>query len=331
MGGRSIRRAAVALSVALAMLSPSSASWAKSAPSKHSPVNPFVSPNHQVDTAVEHWQKGQYSKARALLNAFQQQAHPNVDPATLEVALRYMADCALLDESLDESRRISIATDAMAQLINQDARWTPPPGVHSAEFYTLAKKQRALKKTQHATSCVAERQACSAELAQLSHDRSQLLVQQKQMQEALDHQIVVIEDRVARNRAVALIPGGIGHFYNGRRKLGLAFLGTELALGASALSLLLYRVYGLGCRRTKGFAPGSLRCDVAEDKAQLTHRVRNAEQVMGLLFFGSLLADIVVAQITFKAHTLSSRRQRRQRTNIQIGVSPSGLSLTHTF
>lgn len=331
MGGCSARRGLVAMSVVFAMLTPTLAGASVAARPQRNPVNAFRTASNRVDIAVEHWQKGQYAKARALLHEFQSPGHPTVDAATLEVALRYLADCALLDKSLDRSKRLKLATDALAQLMAHDPRWSPPPAVHSAEFYQLAKEARARQEAQHATSCVAERQACSAELAQLSHERGQLLIERKQLHEALGDQIIVVEDRVARNRAVALLPGGIGHFYNGRRKLGIGFLSAELALGASALGLMLVRVYGLGCRRTKGFAPGSLRCDVAEDKAQLTRRVRNAEQIMGLLFFGSLLADVVVAQITFKAHTLYRRRQRRSRSGLQIGVSPSGLSLTRTF
>lgn len=287
----------------------------------------------KVERAVEQWQKGRYKQTRILLSDFQGSALPKVDPATLEVALRYLADAALLDPSLDPSARHKIADQAVSQLFARDAQWTPPPGVHGAEFYNLTHQLRAKRERTKAQSCMAERQACTAELAQLSHERGQLMTRQDQLQSALDQQLIVVEQRVARNRAVALIPAGVGHFYNGRRTLGLAFLGTELALGASALGLLLYRVYGLGCRRTQGFAAGSLRCDVPPQKAGHTQRVRNAEQALGLIFFGSVIADVVVAQITFKAHSVIRMRRTRsaKRPMTSLHVRGNGVSLSGSF
>lgn len=266
---------------------------------------------HDVERAVEFWQKGQFQRARALLAAFEAEVLPAVDPATLEVALRYLADAALLDKTLDLAARQKIAGRAIGKIYERDNHWTPPRGIHGTEFYSLVKQLRYEREASRAASCVAERQACSAELAQVSHERGQLAGHNQQLQSALSQQVVIVEERTARNRAIALLPAGIGHFYNGRKKLGYAFLGTEVALGSTALSLLLYRVYGLGCQRTQGFAPGSLRCDVAPSMAGFTQRMRNAEQVLGILFLSSVIADIVTAQITFKAHSIAHRTQYR--------------------
>lgn len=288
---------------------------------------------HSVERAVQHWQKGEFSKARALLAKFGGDALPKADAATLEVALRYLADAALLDSTLEKSRQREIARQAINRLFEQNAQWMPPNGVHGNAFYKLSSELRAQRKASSAASCRAERQACSAELAQLSHERGQLLSDQARMRQALDQQDIVIERHVARNRAVALLPAGIGHIYNGRRKLGFAFLSAELALGTSALGLLLYRVYGLGCRRTQGFAPGSLRCDVSPDKAVHTKKVRNAEQIMGILFFSSLIADIVSAQITFKSHSIYKRKQKRgQRlSKLKLRFTGQGLGVGAEF
>lgn len=277
-----------------------------------------------VERAVEHWQKGEFSKARQLLARFDQGSLPKADPSTLEVALRYLADAALLDPTLDSATQQKIAGRAIARLFEQNAQWMPPNGIHGNAFYKLSSKVRDERQASSAASCRAERQACSAELAQLSHERGRLLSHQAKMRQALAQQDVLVERHVARNRAIALIPGGIGHIYNGRRTLGLAFLSTEAALGASALGLMLYRVYGLGCRRTQGFAPGSLRCDVSPDQATHTKQVRNAEQIMGILFFSSLIADIVTAQITFKAHSVYKKKRKRRARVAKLRVHFTG-------
>lgn len=292
-----------------------------------------VSQPHErsVERAVEHWQKGEFSKARALLAIFEGSALPKADPATIEVALRYLADAALLDTSLDASSQQKIAGQAIRRLFEQNAQWTPPNGVHGNAFYKLSSEVRAERKANLAGSCRAERQACTAELAQLSHERGQLLNNQAKLRRALHQQDIVVERHVARNRAVALIPAGIGHIYNGRRKIGLAFLGTEAALGASALGLLLYRVYGLGCRRTQGFAPGSLRCDVSADEALHTKQVRNAEQVLGILFFSSLIVDIVSAQLTFNAHSVYRHKRKNRISSLKFLFTARGVGLGSRF
>lgn len=286
-----------------------------------------------VERAVASWQKGEFSKARRLLSRFEGESLPKADPATIEVALRYLADAALLDPTLDESSQQAIAGRAIRRLFEQNAQWMPPNGVHGNEFYQLSAKLRAERNASSNSSCRAERQACTAELAQLSHERGQLLDRQAKMRSALAQQNILVERHVARNRAVALLPAGIGHMYNGRRKLGFAFLGTEVALGASALGLLLYRVYGLGCRRTQGFAPGSLRCDVPPDQARHTKQVRNAEQIVGVLFFSSLIADVVTAQITFRAHSVYKHKRKRANaiSRVKLQVTGQGLGLHSRF
>lgn len=263
----------------------------------------------QVQKAVREWQAGRFAKVRALLKEFQSESIPRVDPSTLEVALRYLADAALLDRKLDRVHASQIASRAIERILDHNPLWLPPRGIHSDEFYTLSHQLRAQRELRSAASCVAERQACNAELAQLSHERQSLRKREQKLKHAINEQVVVVEHRVARNRAAALLPGGIGHFYNGRPALGFSFLAAEGLLGATALSLFLYRSYGLGCKRHAGFAKGSLHCDVPPEQGAQVRSVRNAEQVVGILFLSSLAIDVLVAQITFRSHSVTGQRE----------------------
>lgn len=272
-------------------------------------ISASSTPLDQVQKAVAQWQAGRFAKVRALLKDFQSETIPRVDPSTLEVALRYLADAALLDRKIDRVQSSRIASRAIEKILDHNPVWLPPRGIHSDEFYTLAHQLRAQRELRNAASCVAERQACNAELAQLSHERQDFRKRERELKHAINEQMIVVEHRVARNRAAALLPGGIGHFYNGRRALGFSFLAAEGLLGAAALSLFLYRSYGLGCKRNAGFAKGSLHCDVPTEQGAHVRSIRNAEQVVGIVFLSSLAIDVLVAQATFRAHSVTGQRE----------------------
>lgn len=266
-----------------------------------------------VERGIEAWRKGQYAKVRRELAAFLSDNPPLVGRENLEAAYRYLADAALLDETLPLPRRREIARTMIERELEANPDWRPPPGLHSQNFYGLVATVRADRRLRDAAECVAERVSCTAELKEVQVQNARLQTDNKNLQKSVAEQIVVVEEKVARNRALALLPAGIGHFYNGNKVLGYSFLGAEALIGITGLSLMLYRIYQLDCERTNGFRPRSLKCDVDREDANLTRNVRDAEQVFGILFLASIAIDIIVAQWTFEPYETTGRKTLRRR------------------
>src|SRR5690606_8963460 len=99
-----------------------------------------------------------------------------------------------------------------------------------------------------------------------------------------------------------------GHFYNGRKGLGAAFLAGELAIGATALGLFIKRVSH--CDRLSGYQAGSLYCEGLGREEGVA--LRNAEQTFGILFLGSLALDVVLAQALFRPYATVKRTRVRR-------------------
>src|SRR5690606_11357960 len=91
---------------------------------------------------------------------------------------------------------------------------------------------------------------------------------------------------------------------------------------------LIYRARGLGCTRTNGFAPKSLVCTfegaTEEERPRLedhVENIRNAEIVMGYLLLGSIVLDIVLAQVLFRPETVEDRGMKtREELEDETGV-----------
>ncbi|MEZ4429951.1 MAG: hypothetical protein R3A51_19915, partial [Nannocystaceae bacterium] len=127
-----------------------------------------------------------------------------------------------------------------------------------------------------------------------------------------EDQEVEVQAVVARTRAVALVPFGVGHFYNGNKALGGTFLAAELAIGAVGLGLLIPRV--VYCKPPESDDSSSdLDCPTDVQSQSAWVRQRNAEQFFGFAFLGAIVIDIVVSQILFKpTRTVTTRRVPRK-------------------
>jgi hypothetical protein len=268
-----------------------------------------------------------------------------------ETALRHLADATLLDAALDTAVAQQLARSYVERLLDEDPAWAPPPSTHGPALYSMVDSIRQQREQARAANCEVERAACSADFKQLDVTHDELEQAHRKLQLDFDAQYVETREYVARNRAVALVPFGVGHFTNGRRGLGAAFLAAEVALGGTALSLLLTRTYAYECERTAGFRPGSLQCSPPPDVSpERVVAVRNAEQTLGLLFVGTLVADIVVAQILFEPYAqvsakrvprreldadpstpAPSRRGTRRRDAARLRISPSAGPTTRGF
>ena len=272
-----------------------------------------------VDAALKAWAAGRWLSVRGLLEPLVQGGRAIADPLLHETALRYLADATLLDESLDESIRDAQAADYLIRLFAADPEWRPPPDTHGPRLYDLYNKLREQQERAKLDGCLAERASCNADLDALKVQHDRLQAEHDALQRAFGEQEVEIREKVARNRAIALIPFGVGHFYNGKRAVGAGFLAGELVVGAGALTLLIVR--NTQCERTAGFARGSLMCTTDNPEALLARR--DAETGLGIAFVGLLLVDVVLAQITFEPYvTVKTERVRRRELEAEPAPEP---------
>lgn len=259
-----------------------------------------------VDTAISLWNQGEWMQARQTLEPLVEDPDTIGDVLERERALRYLADATLLDESLTVEQREELATRYISALLDADENWAPPAGRHSARLGELTEEIRKARAAEKAAACDAELVACKAdyENEKLLRGRDQATIAAKDQE--LGKQKVLVQDKIQNNRAIALIPFGVGHFYNRRPGLGAGFLAAEVAFGGAGLGLLLWRRFAINCRRTAGFTEGSLVCEGKENET-VGVRARNAEQVMGYLTLGAFVTDIIVAQILFEDITVVDR------------------------
>ncbi len=262
---------------------------------------PASEPATRIEQAIEAWRKGEWTEVRDLLEPLVQDDAAVDDELLLESALRYLAEATLLDEGLEPDERTELARGYVLQLLENSPEWSPPSGLHGRAFYDLVAEIRSELDSARAEACRGELIACEA-------DFEELRAAHEDLERDFAQQKVVVTEYYIRNRGLAFLPLGVGHFTNGNNALGGTFLALEVATGAAGLGLLLYRVRGLGCVRTNGFAPKSLVCPGGdeEDLPRLQDHIentRNAEIVMGYLFLGSVVLDIVIAQVLFKPTT----------------------------
>lgn len=269
-------------------------------------------PGAQVDAALKAWRDGKWIAVRAYLEPLVGEGRALEDPLLTETALRFLADATLLDESLDPAIRSQLAAGYLARLFAADPEWRPPPDTHGKALYDLYEQLRAQSEQQKLDECLAERASCKADLEDLAVRHERLVGEHEALKKSFAEQEVEVVEKIARNRAIALIPFGVGHFYNGRKGLGATFLAAEVATGATGLGLLIYR--NRQCEPTGESAP-TLRC--VDDSQAAVVRRRNAEQALGIIFIGLLALDVLVAQLTFKAYT-TVRRAPVKRKDLEV-------------
>ena len=273
----------------------------------------------QLAQAVEAWSAGDWPRARTLLAPLVEDLDKIEDPFERERVLRFMADATLLDATLDPQAARQSTRGYVGRLLDSDPQWSPPPGAHSDQLYEVTEELKEARRRERAAACEAELVSCSAGAENERILRERLADKHAQLQQDFDDEMVIVTDRVALNRAVALVPLGVGHFYNRNKPLGATFLSSELAFGGVGLGLMLYRIFGLNCARTKGFAPGSLVC-VGKENRDKGVKVRNAEQTFGILFAGTMIIDVVLAQVLFKSTRIVGQRRVRRGDLETLGI-----------
>lgn len=261
----------------------------------------------KVNAAIQAWTSGNWTRVRALLEPLVQDDRKLEDPLLEEAALRYLADATLQDPDVAAVSH-EWSTGYIKRLL-ASTDWRPPADTHSKAFYDLYNSLREERDRAAANQCKAERAACTADLDELKVGHDALRLDHERLRRAYEQQEVEVVEKIARNRAVALIPFGVGHFYNGRKGIGAAFVAGELVFGVAGLSLFIVRL--LRCDRTAGYQVGSLSCANAGTREEVELR-RNAESAMGWAFLGTVALDIVLAQVMFRPYvTLKKSRVRR--------------------
>lgn len=273
-----------------------------------------------VALAKPAWESGDWAEVRRVLEPVASARDRLTDPRLRETALLYLGDATISDPTLDPSARRRLAGTHIQRLLDEDPSWRMPPDIYSPELYNLFLEIQEERSRKIDANCQAELTACQSDVRTEAERLEKLQAKYDELQVAYAEQEVEVRDRVARSRFLAAIPFGVGHFYNGAlggprartdRALGATFLSAELIIGGAGLGLVLYRLIGDGCRRTKAFQRGSLLC--AGDDIDGILRRRKAEEAMGWLFVGTVVLDIVLAQVRFRpVETINVQRVKRR-------------------
>ncbi len=333
-----------------AVLSLACPSASRASPPSQPAQSPPARGDHDqlVDLAIEAWRRGEWTEVRDLLEPLLRDRDEIADPLLREAGLRYLAEATLYDDGLAPAEREQLAAGYIGRLLDHLPSWEPPSGLHGAAFYKLAAKLRSERESLQAAACKDQLLACEADLTELRVDHRSAIERAEDLQRDLDADVVQRVDVIQRNRGLAIIPGGVGHFTNGRPLVGGVFLGVELLTGGAGLGLLIFR--SINCTRTNGFQPASLECPVAKD-SQIAPRkrqmnvARNAETVMAAAFLGTVIIDIIVAQWLFDGYQIvdagtatraelddpppkrpSQRRARTQPSDVEGPEPPPGPS-----
>lgn len=279
-----------------------------------------------LDGVEQAWSAGRYKDVREQLEPIANSS-PLSDPLTRDKVLTYLADATVNDLSLPEDVRRDRAAQHLERLMNADNEWQLPRDVFSPELndiYVTLLMQRAQSA---GDECRASLIACHADVDNFQADIARREAKYAELNQKYQDQPVQIRDVVARSRFFAAIPFGVGQFYNGDRALGGTFLGLETGFGVAGLSLLIYRVTADGCTRTNGFQTGSLQCSPRRPTTQAAVvRRRQAEEAMAWLFLGTVVLDIVIAQIRFRPFKTTNVRfvPRRELDSSESKSSESG-------
>ncbi len=302
-----------------------------------------------VARAEQAWGRGDWTEVRELLEPIATDPAGLQDSRRREKALCLLADATVNDPALDENARRIQAASHLERLLDLEPDWRLPPAIYSPDLFELFADVQGERSRRTSDQCEADIMACEADLADTAAELRDLQRRYKALEQSYREQTVEVREQVARTRALALIPFGIGHFYNREPGLGGAFLGTEAVLGITGLTLILYRTIADGCRREQGFRRGSLMCGNRNLSGIL--RRRKAEEAIGWVFIGTMILDVALAQYRFRPIKTESvtqvprseldareeesggkgRRRRRRKPRAKVrptaGGSPQGVSL----
>jgi hypothetical protein len=333
------------------------ANTASAAPGETAPEKATAEPgtlDEQIAQAEEAWNQANWVRVRELLEPIADN-EPLEDPLQRQRVLLTLADATIQDATIPDAERQVRAGEHLLRLMKADSNWKLKKSVYSPELYDLYLDKREERLSTTGSRCQAELNACWADEDTLKARLEETQQKYDELEAKYNRQDVAVG--VKRSRALALFPLGISHFLNAGRQrgadaprrvkidraLGATFLILEATFGIAGLALLGYRTAVDGCRRTRAFQPGSLRCDprtgATTDLAEREDAVvlrRKAEEAMAWGFLGAVAFDIVWAQIRFEDFRIegtqprdeieaerSGTRTRRRRAKPRAKVRPT--------
>lgn len=273
--------------------------------------------------AESFWSAGRYTEARQLLEPLATDG-PIDDRLFREKLLTYLADATINDPQLPEDERRERAAAELNRLMDRDPTWRMPPNLFSFELFNLYLDLRMERAEKAGEVCGANLVACQSSVDNAASELRRQQQAYAALQRKYAEQEIEVRDRVARSRLFAAIPFGVGHFYNGDRALGAAFLSTEVAIGLTGIALLLQRTVTDRCDRTSGWQPESLSCDPRNSRTTQDAIVsrRKAEEAMAWLFLGTVVLDVLIAQARFRPYEIASVRRVKRRDLDSSGGAP---------
>lgn len=323
----------IALTLALAVgVAPRGAKVETVAPATESDPADSASttPEPEVDPAVlelaeAHWSEGRYSEARRTLQPLARDL-PLDDRLLREKLLTVLADATVNDPALPEDERREQAAAHLNRIMDRDPTWRMPPNLFSYELFNLYLDLRMERAETSGEACAANLVACQSSVDNAADTLRQQEKKYAKLQQAYADQEIEVRDRVARSRVFAALPFGVGHFYNGDRVMGASLLAAEVAIGAAGLGLLLHRTISDRCDRRAGFQEMSVSCQPRNSDVTLDSIInrRKAEETMAWLFLGTVLLDLVIAQIRFRPFETASVRRVKRRDLERSGPSAKG-------
>ncbi len=278
-------------------------------------ASPAPNRESSIAAAEEAWNRGDFLEVRGILEPIADQ-DPLVDRVEREKVLVLLADATLSDSTLPGDERQVRVTGHLSRLMDTNSGWRLPRKVYSPELYDLYLDVREQRLADAGSQCEADKLACEADASAVGADLDDTERALRELQKQYDAQEVEIGEK--RSRALALIPFGISHFFNGDRAIGATFLAAEAGFGIAGLSLLAVRATVHGCRRTRAFQSGSLVCNPRgkTTEADVVNR-RQAEEAMAWLFVGAVVLDVLIAQLRFKEFEFTDRVPRSELKNYE--------------
>jgi hypothetical protein len=284
-------------------------------------TKPESGPQTALVAADEAWRRGEFATVRALLEPIAADSSATLEPAERETMLVLLADAWLGDKTLDATERREQAATYLNRLMDTSPDWTMRKGTYGPELYDLYGELRIERAGRAGQECEASLVVCKSDHAGSRDELNKQKQEYAKLEQRFAAQEVEVRETVARTRALAAIPLGFGHFYNGDPALGGSFLAAEVILGAAGLGLIIQRTVVDGCRRERGFQNGSLVCAGSDDRRDEIVRRRKGEEVVAWMLLGVVALDIVIAQVRFKpSRTKVIKRQPRRELDAERGA-----------